>query len=84
MIVFQLAYCSECKIQYAITADPHFSSQWILFDRNKSLERPTHVTMGGLLCLRGHNLKITTKEAVRVGNGDWVSVEREHTVPSWN
>jgi hypothetical protein len=83
-IVFSLAECDTCEIQYAVAPDPYFAGQVILFDRAKSLETPTHITIGGLICLRGHTLRVTCKEAVMADNGDWVRVEHEHTIPSWN
>ena len=84
MIVFMLAHCEECKIQYAITPDPYFSQQYILFDRNKSIEYPTHITVGAILCFRGNELQITAKEAVCSESGDWISVEGTHVLDSQN
>ncbi|MGH2523888.1 MAG: hypothetical protein ACRDH2_15390 [Anaerolineales bacterium] len=53
--------------------DPCCPSQWVFFERDRlDFEHPTHVCVGGLLCLMGHDLAVTAQEAVLSEDGDWV------------
>lgn len=84
MIVFTLALCKECRIRYAVAPDPYFPGQWIFFERDKSVEQPTHICLGGLLCLRGHALEVTAREAALTESGEWISVEQGHELATQN
>jgi hypothetical protein len=84
VIVFMLADCYECRLRYAVAPDPYFPGQWIFFECDRSVEQPTHICVGGLICLKGHTLEVISKEAVLTESGDWLSVEREHTLPNLN
>jgi hypothetical protein len=84
VIVFLLADCYQCRLRYAVAPDPYYPGQWLVFERVNPLERPSHIVVGGLICLKGHTLEVISKEAVMAENGDWLSVEREHPEPSLN
>ena len=84
MIVFRLCECQTCEVRYAIAPDPYFPGQWIYFDRDKSMENATHVTIGGRWCIHGHQLETKCREAVMTENGDWIAVAEEHGIPSQN
>ena len=84
MIVCELAECLICEIRYAILPDPYFPGQWIFFERDRSVEQPTHVNIGVKVCIRGHELHTTHKQAALTESGDWIAVAEEHGIPSQN
>lgn len=83
-IIFTLAECTQCGTRYAVAPDPYFPGQWIFFERDHSVEQPTHICVGGLLCLRGHALEVKAKEAALTNDGDWLSLAVEHPEPVLN
>ena len=84
MIVFRLGRCETCRINYAIAPDPYFPGQWIFFERDKSVEQPSHICVGGMLCIRGHKLVVKDGDAALSESGDWLMVSQEHTEPRLN
>ncbi len=84
MIIFMLAECPQCGTRYAVAPDPYFPGQWIFFERDRSVEQPTHICVGGLLCLRGHALEVKAKEAALTKDGDWLTLSVEHPEPVLN
>lgn len=83
-IIFTLAECEQCGTRYAVAPDPYFPGQWIVFERDRSIEQPTHVCVGGLLCLQGHTLDVTAKDAALTNEGQWLNLTVDHTEPVLN
>jgi hypothetical protein len=74
VLVFTLADCRECGARYAVTPDPNFPGQWVFFGREHKMIHPTHICVGGMLCVQGHSLEITAQSAVLTNEGDWLSL----------
>jgi hypothetical protein len=74
MVVYTLARCPECRTRYALMPDPGFNGQWLFFDRDRGLEQPTHIAVGGLLCLHGHSLEVQSEEAAQIEDGRWLNL----------
>jgi hypothetical protein len=74
VLVFTLADCRECGAHYAVTPDPNFPGQWVFFEREHKMFHPTHICVGGMLCVQGHSLVVTAQSAVLTNEGDWLSL----------
>ncbi len=84
MVIFMLAECSLCGTRYAIAPDVSTPSQWLVFERKPTVDRPSHICVGGLLCVHGHALDITAEEAVLTTAGRWLVLTVAHPEPVWN
>ena len=84
MVVYALARCPECKTRYALMPDPGFNGQWLFFDRDRNLEQPTHISVGGLLCLHGHALELQAAEAAQTADGMWLNLKVPEVEPVLN
>jgi hypothetical protein len=74
VLVFTLAECKECGAHYAVTPDPNYPGQWVFFGRERRMIHPTHICVGGMLCVQGHALEVTAPSAVLTNAGDWLSL----------
>lgn len=76
--VYILARCPDCLIDYAILPDPAypFMSQYLFFERLRSMEAHTHICTGGFLCLRGHQVTL-------IGQGV-LADEHWYLIPNFN
>jgi hypothetical protein len=84
MVIFMLGQCSICGTRYAIAPDVSEPSHWLLFERRPTINQPSHICVGGLLCIHGHTLDITAEEAVLTTDGDWLVLTVAHTEPALN
>jgi hypothetical protein len=84
MVIFMLAECSVCGMHYAIAPDISGPSRWLVFERTPRINQPSHICVGGLLCVNGHALDITAEEAVLTTEGDWLVLTVAHTEPALN
>ncbi|MCC6191971.1 MAG: hypothetical protein IT318_23320 [Anaerolineales bacterium] len=48
------------------------------------MEEPTHIGLGGLLCLRGHALEVRAQEAALTAGGAWLNLTVDHPEPMLN
>jgi hypothetical protein len=84
MVIFMLATCSLCGTRYAIAPDVSAPEQWLVFVRKPTLHQPSHICVGGLLCVHGHTLDITAQEAVLTTEGQWLVLTVLHPEPVLN
>jgi len=84
MVIFMLAECSLCGSRYAVAPDPSAESQWLVFGRGPKLNEPSHICIGGLLCVNGHALDVTAEEAVLTTEGHWLVLTVSHPEPVLN
>ncbi len=84
MIIYMLAECPQCGTRYAVAPDPYSPGQWIFFERDHSIEEPTHICVGGLLCRHGHALEVKAEEAALTRDGDWLTLSVGHPEPALN
>lgn len=75
-IIYSLARCDLCEIDYAVAPDPYFPGQYLFFDR-RSMQTPSHMAVASLVCQWGHPLVITAKQAVLSESGDWLKLQEE-------
>ncbi len=73
--IYLLAECPVCRTRYAVAPDPVAFRQWQFFQRDGDEHLLTHICAGGLLCVRGHALDITARQAVLTQAGAWLYVE---------
>jgi hypothetical protein len=84
MVIFMLAQCSVCGFRYAIAPDVTQSNQWLVFERKPTIDQPSHLCIGGLLCANGHPLDLTAEEAVLTTSGQWLVLTVAHPEPVLN
>lgn len=54
--VFQVAHCEICKEEYLVLADPNTKNHYYFSPNDNEFDYPLFVTIGGSLCLLGHDL----------------------------
>lgn len=74
-MIFLLAECPQCSTRFAVTPDPFIPGQSAFFQRDRAAQPLSHISSGGLLCLRGHALVVTHRQAVLTQAGEWLNVE---------
>ncbi len=84
MVIFMLAECPLCGSRYAIAPDVSAESQWLVFQRRPMINEPSHICIGGLLCIHGHKLDVTAEEAVLTTDGQWLVLTVSHPEPVLN
>ena len=84
MVIFMLAECSLCGTRYAVSPDVSAPEQWLVFERKRMVNQPSHICIGGLLCVHGHALDITAEEAVLTTEGQWLVLTVTHLEPVLN
>ena len=84
MVIFMLAECSLCGTRYAVAPDVSTPEHWLLFERKRMGNQPSHICIGGLLCVHGHALDITAEEAVLTTEGQWLVLTVTHPEPVLN
>jgi hypothetical protein len=83
-LIYLLAQCPQCHTRYAVAPDPFVPGQWGFYQRDEEAHPLSHICAGGLLCLRGHALTITVKQAVLTQAGEWLNVQVQDIQPVWN
>jgi hypothetical protein len=84
MVIFMLGQCSLCGSRYAIAPDVTAEDQWLMFERKPTIDRPSHLSLGGMLCVHGHALELTAEEAVLTTSGQWLVLRVAHPEPALN
>jgi hypothetical protein len=84
MVIFMLAECPVCGLRYAVAPDVSAPTQWLVFERKPMVNQPSHVSLGGPLCVHGHRLDVTAEEALLTTEGHWLVLTVSHPEPVLN
>ena len=82
MVIFMLAECSTCGTRFAVAPDVSAPMQWLVFERKRNVNEPSHICSGGLACVHGHALDVTAEEAVLTTEGQWLVLTVSHPATS--
>ena len=55
-----------------------------MFERKPTIDQPSHLSLGGMLCVHGHALELTAEEAVLTTSGQWLVLRVAHPEPALN